>query len=294
MASTSAPRTAPRLECGATRRGSTARRRGVTDPPRPASAGRVHRQHGYPAMTHFTSDGGAPAALPALVSRPEAAATTRAPSLDRNRLHEAIAVRRQRLAEREVDLVAACAKAVAHDAGRHIRLDDRTTWDRAAWNRYVGMATRLEPEFMPELLRLIRDIERLERLAAFRAPSRASAASAAARQNGRYAEAQAPHRRRSPRVDARSKPVSVPLPYPRFAVQARTRACHDRRSAFGSRRFRVAPLPRRPQCSGAGRSRHRFPLTAPEGTTPAWEPAPVLRGTTEGMKRCPDSSTACN
>ena len=136
-------------------------------------------------MTHFTSDGGAPAALPALVSRPEAAATTRAPSLDRNRLHEAIAVRRQRLAEREVDLVAACAKAVAHDAGRHIRLDDRTTWDRAAWNRYVGMATRLEPEFMPELLRLIRDIERLERLATLRAPSQASAAPAAARQNGR-------------------------------------------------------------------------------------------------------------
>ena len=228
-------------------------------------------------MTHFTPGGGPPAALPTLVSRPEAPATTRAPSLDRNRLREAIAVRRQRLAEREADLVAACEKAVAHGAGRHIRLDDRTTWDRAAWNRYVGTATRLEPEFMPEMLRLIRDIERLERLAALRAPSQASAASAAARQNGRNgrcAEAQAPHRRLSPRVDARSKPVSVPLPYPRFAVQARTRACHDRRSAFGSRRFRVAPLPRRPRCSGGGRSRHRFPLTAPEGTTPAWSRRP--------------------
>ena len=63
---------------------------------------------------------------------------------------------------------------------------------------------------------------------------------------------QAPHRRLSPRVDARSKPVSVPLPHPRFAVQPRTRACHDRRSAFGSRRFRVASLPRRPRRSGAG------------------------------------------
>ena len=120
------------------RRGSTARRRGVTHQPRPTSGGRGSPPAGHPAMTHFTSDGGAPAALPALVSRPEAAATTRAPSLDRNRLHEAISVRRQRLAEREVDLVAACAKAVAHDAGRHIRLDDRTTWDRAAWNRYSG------------------------------------------------------------------------------------------------------------------------------------------------------------
>ena len=64
--------------------------------------------------------------------------------------------------------------------------------------------------------------------------------------------AQAPHRRLSPRVDGRSKPVSVPLPHPRFAVQPRTRACHDRRSAVGSRRFRVASLPRRPRRSGAG------------------------------------------
>ena len=78
----------------------------------------------------------------------------------------------------------------------------------------------------------------------------------AALQNGRNGEmcgsAQAPHRRLSPRVDARSKPVSVPLPHPRFAIQARMRACHDRRSAFGSRRFRVAALPHRPRRSGAG------------------------------------------
>jgi hypothetical protein len=64
--------------------------------------------------------------------------------------------------------------------------------------------------------------------------------------------AQAPHRRLSPRVDARAQPVSVPLPHPRYAVQSRTRACHDRRSAVGSRRFRVASLPRRPRRSGAG------------------------------------------
>ena len=64
--------------------------------------------------------------------------------------------------------------------------------------------------------------------------------------------AQAPHRRLSPRFDARSKPVSVPLPHPRFAVQARMRACHDRRSAFGSHRIRVAALPHQPRRSGAG------------------------------------------
>ena len=121
-------------------------------------------------MTHMTLGGGPP------VASQTPAATGFQPSLDRGRLREAIAVRRQRLAEREADLVAACEKAVAHGAGRHIRLDDRATWDRAAWNRYVGTATDLEPEFMPEMLRLIRDIERLERLAALPAASQASAA----------------------------------------------------------------------------------------------------------------------
>ena len=121
-------------------------------------------------MTHMTPRGAPPVAPPSL------SATRFQPSLDRGRLREAVAVRRQRLAEREADLVAACEKAVAHGAGRHIRLDDRTTWDRAAWNRYVGTATDLEPEFMPEMLRLIRDIERLERLAALPTASQASAA----------------------------------------------------------------------------------------------------------------------
>ena len=127
-------------------------------------------------MTHVTPGGGPQVAVPPLVSKPQAAAPAPVPSLDRNRLREAIALRRRRLAEREADLVAACEKAVAHGAGRHIRLDDRTTWDRAAWNRYVGTATRLEPEFMPEMRHLIRDIERLERLAALPAASQASAA----------------------------------------------------------------------------------------------------------------------
>jgi hypothetical protein len=97
------------------------------------------------------------------------------PSLDRRRLREAIAVRRQRLADREADLVAACERAVARGAGRHIRVDDLATWDRAAWNRYVGTATRLEPVFMPEMLGLIREIERLERLAAIPTESEAPA-----------------------------------------------------------------------------------------------------------------------
>ena len=110
------------------------------------------------------------------VSPRTSAATGFQSSLDRSRLREAIGVRRQRLAEREADLVTACEKAVAQGAGWHIRLDDRTTWGRAAWNRYIETATRLEPAFMPDMLRLIRDIERLERLAALPVAPQASAA----------------------------------------------------------------------------------------------------------------------
>jgi hypothetical protein len=98
-------------------------------------------------MTHMTPGGDSP------VSSQTPATTVFQQSLDRNRLREAIGVRSQRLAKREADLVAACEKAVAHGAGRHIRLDDRTTWDRAAWNRYIEIATRLEPAFMPDLFR---------------------------------------------------------------------------------------------------------------------------------------------
>jgi hypothetical protein len=116
---------------------------------------------------------------------------------------------------------------------------------------------------------------------------------------------QAPHRRLSPRVDARSKPVSVPLPHPRFAVQARTRACHDGRSAFGSRRFRVASGPHRARAMGtlrsrAGRGARGRAVPTPvsfdrtRGNDAGMELAAILRGITEGTKRCPDSSTACN
>jgi hypothetical protein len=101
-------------------------------------------------MTYVTPGAATAGVPPALV------ATRFQPSLDRRRIRDAIAVRRQRLAEREADLVAACERAVAHGAGRHIRVDDRATWDRAAWNRYVGTATRLEPKYMPEMLSLIR------------------------------------------------------------------------------------------------------------------------------------------
>jgi hypothetical protein len=142
----------------------------MTHQPQPAQAGWGSSPERKPGMTHMTPGEGA------LVAPGTPAATKFQPSLDRSRLRDAIAVRRQRLAEREADLVAACEKAVAHGAGRHIRLDDRATWDRAAWNRYVETATRLEPEFMPGMLRLISEIARLERLAALPASPQSAAA----------------------------------------------------------------------------------------------------------------------
>ena len=71
----------------------------------------------------------------------------------------------------------------------------------AAWNRYVGTATQLETEFMPEMLRLIRDIERLERLAALRA-------------HPRRPQHAAPYRRTEKRRYVRKRTGSAPSPVP--------------------------------------------------------------------------------
>ena len=80
--------------------------------------------------------------------------------------------------------------------------------------------------------------------------------------------AQGPHRRLSPRVDPRSKPVSAPLPLPasrsRHArAPVMTASAPSARAASVSRRSAPAAA------LGGRRSRHRFPWTAPEGTTPA-------------------------
>lgn len=42
--------------------------------------------------------------------------------------------------------------------------DDCETWDKAAWQRYLEAAARLEPDYLPQMRRLLRDIDRFERL----------------------------------------------------------------------------------------------------------------------------------
>jgi len=66
---------------------------------------------------------------------------------------------------------------LTNDAIRVLRrLSQEEHWRRV--EPHVGTATQLETEFMPEMLRLIRDIERLERLTALRALSHVSTAGA--------------------------------------------------------------------------------------------------------------------
>jgi len=43
-------------------------------------------------------------------------------------------------------------------------MDDHYTWDKAAWHRYLEAVARFEPDYMPQMRRLLRDIQRFERL----------------------------------------------------------------------------------------------------------------------------------
>ena len=84
--------------------------------------------------------------------------------LDRNILRHGIAARRHRLAELETSMVEACERAAMRGACRNVRMDDCKTWDKAAWQRYLEAAARLEPDYLPRMRRLLRDIDRFERL----------------------------------------------------------------------------------------------------------------------------------
>ena len=61
-------------------------------------------------------------------------------------------------------MVAICECAALCGADRGARIDHRETSDRAMWQRYLAAATQIEPDFMPEMLRLLSEIDRLQRL----------------------------------------------------------------------------------------------------------------------------------
>ena len=84
--------------------------------------------------------------------------------IDRPYLRAVIAARRAALGAIETEMVGKCEASAARSAPRSVRLDDRATWDRAMWSRYLSTATALEPDYMPRMLRLHAEVERLERL----------------------------------------------------------------------------------------------------------------------------------
>jgi hypothetical protein len=84
--------------------------------------------------------------------------------LDRNMLLHGIATHRRRLAELETSMVEACERAAVRGARRKVRMHDHDTWDKATWHRYLEAVGRLEPDYIPQMRRLLRDIHRFERL----------------------------------------------------------------------------------------------------------------------------------
>jgi hypothetical protein len=120
-------------------------------------------------MTHVTPGGGGTTAPSALVSRPRPDLRPPAPvtpRLDPEKIRCRIAQHRVRLAELEASLVAACEAAAARHRASGVRVEDRATWDRPMWQRYLDAATILEPDYGPRMRDLLRDIDRLERLLA--------------------------------------------------------------------------------------------------------------------------------
>lgn len=118
-------------------------------------------------MTHLASGDAGAAALPTRLSTshptPPASGQVH-PHLDRDCLRAGIARRRQTLADLEAAMVAACEQAAARGAAGFVRIDDRATWDRAMWQRYLDAAARLEPDFGPRMRRLLLEIDQLTRL----------------------------------------------------------------------------------------------------------------------------------
>ena len=93
------------------------------------------------------------------------------PHVDRPKLEQTIAEYRAALAALEAAMVADCEREAARGAHRSVRIEDRQTWDKPTWQRYLAAAARHEPDYMPGMRRILGYIERLERLLAVTAAS---------------------------------------------------------------------------------------------------------------------------
>ena len=113
-------------------------------------------------MTHLSAGGAGTTAPPAMINRPHR--PFEGHHLDLDRLRQGIAGRRQRMLDLEVALVAACETAAARGRSNGVYMDDRETWDRATWSRYLAAAARLEPDYGPKMRKLLQEIDQLSRL----------------------------------------------------------------------------------------------------------------------------------
>ena len=111
-------------------------------------------------MIQLTSGGASLRMAPAMPS----SAPVPQRHLDRNILLHGIAAHSRRLAELETSMEDACERAAVRGACRKVRMHDHHTWDKATWQRYLEAVARLEPDYMPQIRRLLRDIDRFERL----------------------------------------------------------------------------------------------------------------------------------
>ncbi len=95
---------------------------------------------------------------------------------DRSRLRSALENKRISITMLESDWVAAAEADAAVGRGRTVRMDDRETWDRPTWDRYLAAASKYEPDYMPRIKRLLGEIDNLLKLLAL--PSEATARAA--------------------------------------------------------------------------------------------------------------------
>jgi hypothetical protein len=116
-------------------------------------------------MSHL-NPGGETRPAPPLPSSPPDAIQCQLLGIDGFRVRDAIATRRAQIGIIEAEWVIACERDAARGACNSVRLDDRQTWDKAMWDRYLAAAAGRQGEYLPRLLRLYNEIALLEGLLA--------------------------------------------------------------------------------------------------------------------------------
>lgn len=112
-------------------------------------------------MTHLF-----PAEAARAAPQPLSRARSPLPSIAGNRapLHRAITAKRAIIAQLEAAWIAAAEADVARHLRHGVRIEDRGTWDRETWTRYLAAAEAWEPAFKPRIRRLLCETDNLERL----------------------------------------------------------------------------------------------------------------------------------